>query len=185
MSSFRIWNVQSAVTCESWRVPSPKSVYFGISNPILYFPHNFHVPSILLFTVYFHVPCTVHFTVYFHTVTSMFLFLCYWSHSKGNAVNQTIQLCFYQRFVQNVISTLIWNCATSQRHINLKTTLKRRWNVCWVVIIVKAGLSPSKEIDLLGKMFLVLLYSINWPNFIAWLFLHLEILVNMCTGILC
>ena len=120
---------------------------------------------------------------YFHTVISTFLFLCYWSHSKGNAVNQTIQLCFYQRFVQNVISTLIWNCATSQRHINLKTTLKRRWNVCWVVIIVKAGLSPSKEIDLLGKMFLMLLYSVNWPNFIAWLFLHLEILVNMCTGI--
>ena len=122
---------------------------------------------------------------YFHTVISTFLFLCYWSHSKGNVVNQTIQLCFYQTFVHNVISTLIWNCATSQRHINLKTTLKRRWNVCWVVIIVKAGLSPSKEIDLLGKMFLVLLYSINWPNFIAWLFLHLEILVNMCTGILC
>ena len=32
----------------------------------------------------------------------------------------------------NVVSTLIWRCVTSRRHINLKTTLNRRWNVCWV-----------------------------------------------------
>ena len=98
MSFFTIWNVQSAVTYESGRVPSRKSVYFGISKRILYFPDNFHVPCILLFTVYFNVPCTVHFTLYFRTVISTFLLLCYWSHSKANAVNQTIQLCFYQRF---------------------------------------------------------------------------------------
>ena len=36
--------------------------------------------------------------------------------------------------------------------------------------------------DLLRKIFLML-YSINWPNVSAWLFLLLEILVNMCTGI--
>ena len=34
--------------------------------------------------------------------------------------------------IHNVVSTLIWRCATSRRHINLKTTLNRRWNVCWV-----------------------------------------------------
>ena len=33
--------------------------------------------------------------------------------------------------VHNVVSTLIWRCVTSRRHINLKTTLKRRRNVCW------------------------------------------------------
>ena len=33
--------------------------------------------------------------------------------------------------VYSIVSTLIWRCATSQRHINLKTTLKQRWNVCW------------------------------------------------------
>ena len=32
----------------------------------------------------------------------------------------------------NVVSTLIWRCATLRRHINLKATLNRRWNVCWV-----------------------------------------------------
>ena len=36
--------------------------------------------------------------------------------------------------VHNVVSTLIWGCSTSRRRINLKTTLNRRWNVCWVVI---------------------------------------------------
>ena len=33
--------------------------------------------------------------------------------------------------VHNVVSTLIWRCATSRRHFNLKATLNRRWNVCW------------------------------------------------------
>ena len=34
--------------------------------------------------------------------------------------------------VHNVVSTLNWRCATSWRHINLKPTLNRRWNVYWV-----------------------------------------------------
>ena len=34
------------------------------------------------------------------------------------------------------------------------------------------------------KIFLML-YSINWPNFIVWLSLLLEILINMCTEIVC
>ena len=37
--------------------------------------------------------------------------------------------------------------------------------------------------DFSTKMFL--LYSINWPNFIAWLPLLLEILGNMCIAIVC
>ena len=36
----------------------------------------------------------------------------------------------------------------------------------------------------LGKMFLML-YSFNWPNFIAWLPLLLQISVNMCMAIIC
>ena len=34
-------------------------------------------------------------------------------------------------------STLIWCCATSRRHINLKKTLKHCWNVCWGGFILK------------------------------------------------
>ena len=37
--------------------------------------------------------------------------------------------------------------------------------------------------DFSTKIFL--LYSINWPNFIAWLPLLLEILGNMCIAIAC
>ena len=36
----------------------------------------------------------------------------------------------YNVDVHNVVSALIWRCATSRRHINLKTTFNRRWNVC-------------------------------------------------------
>ena len=38
--------------------------------------------------------------------------------------------------------------------------------------------------DFSTKMFLML-YSINWPNFIVWLPLLLEILGNMCIAIVC
>ena len=43
--------------------------------------------------------------------------------------------------------------------------------------------SPAHFVyDFSTKMFLML-YSINWPNFIAWLPLLLEILGNMCIAI--
>ena len=38
--------------------------------------------------------------------------------------------------------------------------------------------------DFLRKMFFIL-FSIKWPNFFAWLFLLLNILVNMCIAIVC
>ena len=37
--------------------------------------------------------------------------------------------------VHNVASTLIWRCTTKWRHINLKTTLNRSWNVCCVTSV--------------------------------------------------
>ena len=60
MSFFTIWIVQSAVTCESRRASSRKSVYFGISKLILYFPYfMYHVWCMILFTVYFHTVISV------------------------------------------------------------------------------------------------------------------------------
>ena len=45
--------------------------------------------------------------------------------------------------------------------------------------------SPAHFVyDFPTKMFLML-YSINWPNFIAWLPLLLEILGNICIAIVC
>ena len=43
---------------------------------------------------------------------------------------------------------------------------------------------PQFVYDFSRKIFLML-YSITWPNFIAWLPLLLEILVNMCIANLC
>ena len=43
--------------------------------------------------------------------------------------------------------------------------------------------SPSHFVyDFSAKMYLIL-YSINWPNFIDWLSLLLQILGNMCIAI--
>ena len=108
MPFFAIWIVQSVVTCKSGRAPSCKSVCFGISKLVLYFPY------------YFHVPCTVLFTVYFRTVISMLRFLCYWSHSKVNAVNQTIQL-----FLTKDLPSI------SQSNVQA-VTAKNECNIPWV-----------------------------------------------------
>ena len=44
--------------------------------------------------------------------------------------------------------------------------------------------TPHFVYDFSTKMFLIL-YSVNWPNFIVWLPLLLEILGNMCIAIVC
>ena len=45
-------------------------------------------------------------------------------------------------------------------------------------------LQPHVLYDYSTKLFHII-YSINWPNIIAWLILVLEILVNMCIPIVC
>ena len=61
-----------------------------------------------------------------------------WSYSQRcfdvaqRVVSTWLNVVNFNVDVHNVVSTLIWHCVTSRRHINLKTMLKRRWNVCWV-----------------------------------------------------
>ena len=76
MSSFTIWTVSRAVTCESGRASSPKPVYFGISK-------------ILNFS-YFMCPCPALFTVYFHTVTSLFRTSIYAVFAIDGSQKQTL-----------------------------------------------------------------------------------------------
>ena len=54
---------------------------------------------------------------------------------KHNVVSKLFNVANFNFAVHNVVSTLIWRCATSRRRINLKTTLNRRWNVCWEACI--------------------------------------------------
>ena len=58
MSFFTIRTVQSGETCKSGRAPSHKSVYFGTSKLILYFPYFMYHE--------------LYFSLYFHAVTSVF-----------------------------------------------------------------------------------------------------------------
>ena len=45
--------------------------------------------------------------------------------------------------------------------------------------------SPPHFVPDISKKMFLMLYSINWPILIAWLFLLLEILINMCIAIVC
>ena len=72
-----IWNVKSAVTCESEWLPSRKSLYFGISKLILYFPYYFHVPCTMLF-MYHVLLCTwMYHLPYFSLCTFTLQFPCF------------------------------------------------------------------------------------------------------------
>ena len=42
-----------------------------------------------------------------------------------NVVNSNVD-------VHNAFSMFVWRCMTSRRHINIRATLKQRWNVRWV-----------------------------------------------------
>ena len=59
---------------------------------------------------------------------------------------------------------------------------------CLILIFLEKSLGkvspPHFMYDFLRKMFFML-HSVNWPTFIAWLFLLLEILGNMCIAIVC
>ena len=55
-----------------------------------------------------------------------------------NVVNSNVD-------VQNFVSTLIWRCPTSRRHINLRATLKQRWNICWVPLEESATASTIED----------------------------------------
>ena len=51
-----------------------------------------------------------------------------------NVVSTLLNVVNFNVDLHNIASKLIWRCAASRRHINLKTTLNQRWNVCWEVL---------------------------------------------------
>ena len=54
-----------------------------------------------------------------------------------NVVSTLLNVVNHNVDVHIVFSTLIWRCATSRGPTNLKTTLSRRWHVCWGLYPVK------------------------------------------------
>ena len=81
-----------------------------------------------------------------------------------NVVSKLLNVVNFNVDVHNIVSTLIWRCATSRRHINLKTTLNRRWNACWDVNCIMAFLILFKCVTLNH------FYSITSPVLLPWLF---------------
>ena len=75
------------------------------------------------------------------------------SFLKRTTMIQRVRRCNFNVGIHNVVSTLIWRCAASWRHINLKTTLKRWWNICWTDI--------SFSIDLFSRALHFLVKSSN------------------------
>ena len=68
-----------------------------------------------------------------------------------NVVSTLLNVVDFNVDVHNVVSMLIWRCAMSRRHINLKTTLNRRLNVCWEycneVVELRQGISKRRRIQ--------------------------------------
>ena len=79
-------------------------------------------------------------------------------------VSKLLNVVNFNVDVRNIVSTLIWRCATSRRHINLKTTLNRRWNACWDVTCIMAFFI------LFNCVTLNHFYSITSPVLLPWLF---------------
>ena len=114
MSFFTIWIVQSAVTCESGRASSRKSVYFGISKLILYFPYFMY-----------HVWCMILFTVYFHTVISVLRTSIY----AVFVIDRTRKQTLLMKWVHFVFTKDL--PSISQSNVQA-AKLKRKSNMLWV-----------------------------------------------------
>ena len=92
--------------------------WFGhIRNVVSTLPNNVKI-DVEIDNVVSTLSNVVQFNIEIHNVASTLL----------NVVN--FKVFFFNVDLHSVVSTLIWRYATSRRHINLKTTLNGRWNVC-------------------------------------------------------
>ena len=86
---------------------------------------------------------------------------------KHNVVSTLFYVVNFSVDKHNVVSTLIWRCTTSPPHFNLKTTLNRRWNVCWVVLrlaLVHSTYTGSKEIVVIKIRRWIILPLLTFPT---------------------
>ena len=115
---------------------------------------------------------------YYFVFESMLIFFFKWSYSqrcfvvqfnveKHNVVSTLFYVVNFSVDKHNVVSTLIWRCTTSPPHFNLKTTLNRRWNVCWVVLrlaLVHSTYTGSKEIVVIKIRRWIILPLLTFPT---------------------
>ena len=92
-------------------------------NGGLYFFSNGHIRNVV-----WTLPNVVKIDVENENVASTLPNVVHFNVEKHNVVSTLFYVVNFNVDIHNVVSTLIWCCATSRGHINLKTTLNRRWN---------------------------------------------------------
>ena len=128
------------------------------------FSYSFHVPCIILSNVYFYTVRSDHsrkqvllikWIIFFWSSKiffALFNFLemviyrtlfRHWSTLWNSAFKITTLIWLnltlfnvvnFNVYIHNIVSTLIWCCPMSWKHITLtKTTLRQRWNVLWAL----------------------------------------------------
>ena len=104
-----------------------KNIILFLNQGLIFFP-NGHIRNVVLT-----LPNVLKIDVENDNVVSTFSNVVQFNVEKYNVVSTLFNVVNFNVDVPNFVLTLIWRCVTSQRHINLKITLNRRWNVCWVV----------------------------------------------------
>ena len=106
-----------------------------LNNIILFFNWGLICIQMVIFaTLFRRCPTLGKSTLKMKNVVSTLFNVVEFNVEKHNVVSTLFNVVNFNVDVHNIVSTLIWRCATSRRHINLKTMLNWRWNICWVVI---------------------------------------------------
>ena len=113
-----------------------KNIILFLNQGLIFFP-NGHIRNVVS-----KLPNVVKINVENDNIVSKLSNVVQFNVEIHNVVSTLLNVVDFNVDVRNVVSTLIWRCATSRRHINLKTTLKRRWNVFWVAFITFVSCTP-------------------------------------------
>ena len=97
-----------------------KNIISFLNRGLIFFP-NGHIPNVVST-----LPNVIKIDVENDNVVSTLSNIVQFDVEIHNVVSALLNLVNYNFDVQNVASKLIWRCATSRRHLNLKTTLSQR-----------------------------------------------------------
>ena len=152
--------------------------YFTFESRLNFFP-NGHTRNVVS-----KLPNVVKIDVENDHVVSTFPNVVQFNVEIRKVLSRLMNLVNFSVDVHNVVSTLTWRCATPRHHINLKATLNRHWNVCWVQIFIardgpismKNSLNflaisvPQGNIFLINKMFVRKFWFIMFMHLIYYFF---------------
>ena len=101
--------------------------YFAFESRLIIFFSNGHIHKVVST-----LPNVVKINFENNNVVSTLSNVVQYNVEIHNVVSTSLNIVNFNVDLHNVVSMLIWQCAASQCQINLKATLNRRWNVCWI-----------------------------------------------------